>query len=71
MKSRRGFALLVVLLVLIALLVLAAPFLLMARNADRASTELADRAEAQLGLDAAARHACGSSAATVRAGSPS
>ncbi len=54
---RGGFALLVVLLVLIALLVLAAPFLMMARNADRASTELEDRARARLALDAAARHA--------------
>ncbi|MFN0007718.1 MAG: hypothetical protein ACKVXR_07405 [Planctomycetota bacterium] len=48
---------LVVLLVLIALLVLSAPFLLMARNADRASAELSDRTEARLALDAAARHA--------------
>jgi type II secretory pathway pseudopilin PulG len=56
-SSRGGFALLVVLLVLIALLVLAAPFLMMARNADRASTELEDRARARLALDAAARHA--------------
>ena len=54
---RGGFALLVVLLVLIALLVLAAPFLMMARNADRASTELEDRTRARLALDAAARHA--------------
>lgn len=54
---RGGFALLVVLLVLIALLVLSAPFLLMARNADRASAELSDRSEARLALDAAARHA--------------
>ncbi len=56
-RPRDGFALLVVLLVLIALLVLAAPFLLMARNADRASTELSDRAQARLALDSAARHA--------------
>ena len=55
--GRRGFALLVVLLVLIALLVLSAPFLLMARNADRAASELSDRSEARLALDAAARHA--------------
>lgn len=56
-RRRGGFALLVVLLVLIALLVLSAPFLLMARNADRASAELSDRSEARLALDAAARHA--------------
>jgi len=56
-RERGGFALLVVLLVLIALLVLAAPFLLMARNADRSSVELEDRAEARLGLDVAGRHA--------------
>jgi type II secretory pathway pseudopilin PulG len=56
-RARGGFALLVVLLVLIALLVLSAPFLLMARNADRASAELSDRARARLALDAAARHA--------------
>ena len=56
-NPRAGFALLVVLLVLVALLVLAAPFLMMARNADRASTELQDRVRARLALDAASRHA--------------
>ncbi len=56
-RSRGGFALVVVLLVLLALLVLTAPFLAGARNADRASTQLADRAEARVGLDSAARHA--------------
>ncbi len=56
MRRREGFALLIVLLVLIALLILSAPFLLMARNSDRASVELTDRARARLGLDAAARH---------------
>lgn len=55
--SASGFALIVVLLVLLALLVLCAPFLLTARNADRASAELSDRVEARLLLDAAARHA--------------
>jgi hypothetical protein len=55
--GRSGFALVVVLLVLLALLVLTTPFLAGARNADRASTQLADRAEARIGLDSAARHA--------------
>jgi hypothetical protein len=51
---RAGFALIIVLLVLLALLVLCAPFLLDARNADRASAELADRVDTRLTLDAAA-----------------
>ncbi len=55
--GREGFALIVVLLVLLALLVLCAPFLLGARNAERSSTELADRIEARVLLDGAARHA--------------
>jgi hypothetical protein len=55
--ARAGFALIITLLVLMALLVLCTPFLLSARNADRASTELADRVEARILLDAAARHA--------------
>lgn len=55
--SRRGFALVTVLLVLMALLVLCAPFLMTARNASRASTQLSDRAQARLALDAAVRHA--------------
>ena len=56
-RSRRGMALMVVLLVLLALLVLCTPFLFSARDADRASTQHADRVEARLALDAAARHA--------------
>jgi len=56
-RPRAGFALIIVLLVLLALLVLCAPFLLGARNADRSSSELADRVDANLTLDAAARHA--------------
>jgi hypothetical protein len=56
-NRRRGFALIITLLVLMALLVLCTPFLLSARNADRASAELADRVEARILLDAAARHA--------------
>ena len=54
---RRGFALVTVLLVLMALLVLCAPFLMTARNASRAGTQLSDRAQARLALDAAVRHA--------------
>ena len=46
-----------VLLVLMALFVLCAPFLLTVRNADRASVQLADRAAARIALDSAARHA--------------
>lgn len=55
--GRGGFALVVVLLVLLALLVLTTPFLAGARNSERASTQIADRAEARIGLDTAARHA--------------
>lgn len=50
-----GFALIVVLLVLLALLVLATPYLSSAHDADRASAQLADRAAARVGLDAASR----------------
>lgn len=56
-SGRSGMALMVVLLVLLALLVLCTPFLFSARDADRASTQLADRVEARLALDAASRHA--------------
>lgn len=56
-QRRSGMALMVVLLVLLALLVLCTPFLFSARDADRASTQLADRVEARLALDAASRHA--------------
>ena len=56
-SARGGFALMIVLLVLLALLVLCTPFLLSARNADKASVHLADRAEARLALDAASRNA--------------
>jgi type II secretory pathway pseudopilin PulG len=58
-RARRGFALITVLLVLLAMLVLCAPFLLNSRNASRAGTQLADRAQARLALDAAMRHARG------------
>jgi hypothetical protein len=55
--ERRGFALLTVLMVLLALLVLCAPFLMTARNTSKAGTQLADRAQARLALDSAMRHA--------------
>lgn len=47
----------IVLMVLIVLLVLATPFVMMARDADSSSVELADRAELAIALDTAARHA--------------
>jgi hypothetical protein len=46
-----------VLLVLMALFVLSAPFLVTVRNADQASSEAADRSVLRLTLDSAARHA--------------
>ncbi|MEE8469027.1 MAG: hypothetical protein V3T22_11250, partial [Planctomycetota bacterium] len=56
-RSERGFVLLTVLFVLLALLILCAPFLMTARNADKASMQLVDRAQVRLLLDGAARHA--------------
>ena len=56
-RGTDGFALVIVLLVLLLLLVLATPFLLSARNADRASVQIADRAEGRVALDSAARRA--------------
>jgi hypothetical protein len=56
-QSESGFAIIIVLLVLLALLVMCTPFLLSSRNADRASGELADRAAARIALDSAERHA--------------
>jgi hypothetical protein len=53
----RGVAILTVLLVLLSLLVLTAPFLMTARNASRASTQAADRVQARVALDSAGRHA--------------
>ena len=53
--ARAGIAVLAVLVVLLALLVLCAPFLMTARNASRASTQLADQAQVRLALDSAAR----------------
>jgi len=54
---RSGVAILTVLLVLLALLVLCAPFLMTTRNAAKASAQLADAAQARLALDSAARYA--------------
>ena len=56
-RGRQGFAMVAVLLVLMALFVLCAPFLLTVRNADRASAQHADLASSRLALDAATRHA--------------
>jgi hypothetical protein len=56
-NDRGGFALMVVLLVLLALLVLCTPFLISARNADRASSQISDRTQSRVALDTAARHA--------------
>ena len=55
--ARRGLAMVAVLLVLMALFVLSAPFLVTVRNADQASAESADRSVLRISLDAAARHA--------------
>ncbi len=55
--DRRGFAVLSVLFVLIALLILCAPFLMTARNASKASTQLSDKVQTRLALDAGIKHA--------------
>ena len=55
--GRSGFAVLSVLFVLIALLILCAPFLMTARNASRASHQLSDRVQSRLALDAGIKHA--------------
>jgi hypothetical protein len=55
-SGREGFALVIVLLVLLALLVLTTPFLASARSADQASTQLADRSAARVGLESATTH---------------
>ena len=52
-----GLALVAVILVLAALLVMATPFLLTARNADRSSAQLFDRVQAGTALDTARTHA--------------
>ncbi|MBI5433454.1 MAG: hypothetical protein HZA52_11550 [Planctomycetes bacterium] len=56
-RDQRGLALILVLLALLAVFFLCAPFLMSARNATRASGSLADRAQARLSLDAGSRHA--------------
>lgn len=55
--ARRGLAMIAVLLVLMALFVLCAPFLVTVRNADQAAAETADRSVLRVTLDSAARHA--------------
>ena len=55
-RCEQGFALMTVLFVLLVMLVMAAPFLMTARNADKTASQMADRAEARVGLDTAARH---------------
>ena len=55
--ARRGAALIVVLLVLLALFALCAPFLWLASSVDDASARLVDRTKARLALDDAAVHA--------------
>lgn len=54
---RSGLAMIAVLLVLMALFVLCAPFLLTVRNADQASAEASDRAVQRITLDLGGRHA--------------
>ncbi len=54
---RAGIAVLSVLLVLLALLVRTAPFLMATRNASRAGAQLADAAQGRIALDSAARYA--------------
>ena len=56
-ECHAGMALVAVLLALLALLVLCTPFLLTARNASKSSSQLADRVQGRLALDAAERHA--------------
>lgn len=56
-KSRRGIAMVAVLLVLLALLVLCTPFLLTVSNTNQASGSIVDRTHLDLALDSAARHA--------------
>ena len=50
-------ALLAVLLTLLALLILCAPFLMSVQGADRASARMVDRATTRVALDSALRHA--------------
>src|SRR5262245_32425708 len=55
-SPRRGLAMVAVLLVLMALFVLSAPFLVTVRNADQASAESANRSVLRVSLDAGVRH---------------
>ncbi len=55
-QARGGFALIVVVLVLAALLMLCTPFLLTARNSDQASQQLFSRAQADVALENALVH---------------
>lgn len=55
--ARSGFALVAVLLVLMALFLLTAPFLFTTTSSERSSIARAERAQATLALDTAARHA--------------
>ena len=55
--DREGFALIAVLLVLMALFLLTAPFLFTTTSAERASKSRGDRSQTTLALDTAARHA--------------
>lgn len=55
--GRRGFAVLSVLFVLIALLILCAPFMMTARNASKVSHQQSDRTQMRLALDAGIVHA--------------
>lgn len=55
--DRRGFAVLSVLFVLIALLILCVPFLMTARNANKVSTQLSDEVQTRLALDAGVKYA--------------
>jgi len=57
LHARSGLAMIAVLLVLMALFVLCAPFLITVRNADQASAGSADRATLRVTLDAGGRHA--------------
>ncbi|MCK6447994.1 MAG: hypothetical protein L6Q99_16495 [Planctomycetes bacterium] len=56
-NERRGLALVLVMLVLLAVFFLCAPFLMGARNATRSAATLSDRTQARLSLDAGSRHA--------------
>jgi hypothetical protein len=56
-QGRRGFVMISVLFVLLALLILTAPFLATARNANHHSTQVATRTQQHLALDSAGRHA--------------